>query len=318
MSDILPYGVETSLSPRAVMLYFVDLLLDRIGVRTVRFGLDTSPPPEGALVTNCPKIAFSLEGEHAMAVADRNGGRIAIRDQPGSIIYVVPMGWNLLEWVPKRHFVGVLYRRTYTRFVSGRSDGSGVRPLPEHQFHTSSPLSAAGQHLLRAMTILAHSEDPNPDHCLLMKALLIETRKQLINEGGLPSGRARTTWRRICEYIREQWQLPINRDTVAQAFRLHPSHVSRLFREQGNEGFAEYLRRVRMEKAAFFLTRYNLNVEEVSGRCGFSDAGYFHKVFKRVYGMTPSQYRSRRSEGVQDPFSATGVANASLQQQLHH
>ena len=48
--------------------------------------------PKAPLVTNCPKIAFSLEGEHAMAVADRNGGRIAIRHQPGSIIYVVPMG----------------------------------------------------------------------------------------------------------------------------------------------------------------------------------------------------------------------------------
>ena len=168
------------------------------------------------------------------------------------------------------------------------------------------------------MTVLAHSEDPNPDHCLLMKALLIETRKQLINEGDQPSGRAQTTWRRICEYIREHWQLPINRDSVAQTFRLHPTHASRLFREQGNEGFSEYLTRVRMEKAAFFLTRYGMNVDEASGRCGFSDAAYFRKVFKRVYGMTPSQYRSRRSDGVQDSFSATGVSNASLQQQLHH
>ena len=54
----------------------------------------------------------------------------------------------------------------------------------------------------------------------------------------------------------------------------------------------QYLTVVRIRQAARLLRETDLAVTEISDRCGFGDVTYFEKVFRRLRGMTPRQYRS--------------------------
>lgn len=57
--------------------------------------------------------------------------------------------------------------------------------------------------------------------------------------------------------------------------------------------FIDYLHWVRLGKAKMILQKYHLNVNEVAHRCGYSDASYFCRLFKRQFEVTPSEYRER-------------------------
>lgn len=69
---------------------------------------------------------------------------------------------------------------------------------------------------------------------------------------------------------------------------------SKLYRElKGIEGYSlsDYVRNVRLEKAAYLLTNSNLNIQEIMTEVGFINSSHFTKVFKLKYNMTPSEYK---------------------------
>ena len=58
----------------------------------------------------------------------------------------------------------------------------------------------------------------------------------------------------------------------------------------------KYIRNYRLKKATEFLLNSKSTVEEVAYMCGFKDAGYFSRIFKEEYGMTPREYKSRATK----------------------
>ncbi|HAP6869770.1 TPA: helix-turn-helix transcriptional regulator, partial [Enterococcus faecium] len=55
--------------------------------------------------------------------------------------------------------------------------------------------------------------------------------------------------------------------------------------------FSKYLKKVRISKAKLFLTETRLTLTEICEKVGYTELGYFSRVFKEETGMTPSQYR---------------------------
>jgi two-component system response regulator YesN len=49
---------------------------------------------------------------------------------------------------------------------------------------------------------------------------------------------------------------------------------------------------VRVNRAKFMLQSYRMSVKEIAATCGYSDAAYFCRVFRKVTGLTPMQYRT--------------------------
>jgi two-component system response regulator YesN len=69
-------------------------------------------------------------------------------------------------------------------------------------------------------------------------------------------------------------------------------HLSRKFKEKTGVGLNEYMVIFRLKKAKeFLLTRDKMSICEVAFHCGFNDSNYFSWLFKKTYGVTPSQYR---------------------------
>lgn len=81
--------------------------------------------------------------------------------------------------------------------------------------------------------------------------------------------------------------------SLAEAAGYSRHHFSRLFGASEGLSPARYVTRLRMEEAVSALGASSLPIKAVAERCGFSDANYFSKVFKRTYGMTPRAFRGR-------------------------
>lgn len=85
--------------------------------------------------------------------------------------------------------------------------------------------------------------------------------------------------------------LPLRR--LAQSVNLSPTRLWYLFKAETGSPPARYLRTLRMEGATTLLVDTFLSVKEIIARVGFSDGSHFVRDFKRIYGVTPTEYRKQ-------------------------
>lgn len=96
------------------------------------------------------------------------------------------------------------------------------------------------------------------------------------------------------KFIKNNYAKNIGLNDVAQVVNLSPVYFSVLFKKETNANFVDYLNRVRIDAAKEMLREIKYNISEIAGGCGFSDYRYFSKIFKKIVGITPSDYRSRQ------------------------
>ena len=75
--------------------------------------------------------------------------------------------------------------------------------------------------------------------------------------------------------------------------KLSPFHFSRAFKSATGESPHAYLVKARVEAAMLLLSRTDLPIAQVGRKLGFSTPGHFTALFRRIAGMTPSQFRAQ-------------------------
>lgn len=85
----------------------------------------------------------------------------------------------------------------------------------------------------------------------------------------------------------------ISIEAMAEFAGYSRSHFCRLFRQFTGKAPHEYLLELRINMAIRMLHSGNYTVKETADMCGFSESGYFCKVFRRVTGVTPAAFRNR-------------------------
>lgn len=98
---------------------------------------------------------------------------------------------------------------------------------------------------------------------------------------------------RAKQYIQREYFKDITLNEVANYVFLNPAYLSRLFKEQTGENFVDYLIQVRMKAAGELLKNPGFKVYEVGSMIGYSSTKYFFRIFKKVYGCTPNEYRQK-------------------------
>jgi two-component system, response regulator YesN len=93
------------------------------------------------------------------------------------------------------------------------------------------------------------------------------------------------------KYISEHYTENISLHDMATRFHLSTSRFCVVFREGTGETFLDYLNLVRIRKAEELLLQSNLSIYEVAYQVGFNSTNYFSKLFKRIAGKQPSEYR---------------------------
>jgi two-component system, response regulator YesN len=96
------------------------------------------------------------------------------------------------------------------------------------------------------------------------------------------------------QYLREHATDPqLGLHVLAEAFSLSPGYVSRFFKAHAGIGMAEYLERLRIERASAMLTEGTQTVACIARGVGYTNPNTFYKAFKRIVGVTAAEYRHR-------------------------
>lgn len=97
---------------------------------------------------------------------------------------------------------------------------------------------------------------------------------------------------RILAYLGERFTDPsLNVTSVADAFGISDKYLSQFFKEQTNERLSTYIETLRMERACKLMQREGLNINDIAAQSGYVSPHTFRAAFKKVHGVTPTQYR---------------------------
>ncbi|MBO5337388.1 MAG: response regulator [Lachnospiraceae bacterium] len=112
-----------------------------------------------------------------------------------------------------------------------------------------------------------------------------------IQENGNENLRMNAVTESIRLYIENHYMEDIALQDVAAAMNYSDAYFCKLFKQCFDKSFVSYLTWFRVEKAKELLADVLVNVKEISINVGYRDSNYFTKVFKRLVGVTPSEYR---------------------------
>ena len=99
--------------------------------------------------------------------------------------------------------------------------------------------------------------------------------------------------KKILSYIEENYQNKITLNDIAGHIHLCESECTRLFKRHMNTTLFAFLQEYRIERSLEFLQAYQ-PVSAVADKAGFSDPNYYSKVFAKIKGCSPREYRKHR------------------------
>jgi len=100
-----------------------------------------------------------------------------------------------------------------------------------------------------------------------------------------------STLKPAIEYIYKNKSENVSAEKVAKICHISSSYFSRLFAKETGENFSTYVAKLKVEWAKNMLEETSMNINEISEELGFSESGYFIKIFKKHEGVTPFLYR---------------------------
>ena len=97
------------------------------------------------------------------------------------------------------------------------------------------------------------------------------------------------------EFCRLNFARPIGVGDMARVANMSRFHFSRVFEKARGTSPGRYLARVCLEEAMRLVAAGGTTVKEVARRCGYGDANYFCKVFRKSFGVSPGAFRRVRT-----------------------
>ena len=97
-------------------------------------------------------------------------------------------------------------------------------------------------------------------------------------------------FKRIFAYIEKNIKT-VTPSSVAEFSCYNFPYFSKLFKKHVGCNLSEYINKKRLEMASALLLESEKSIENIGYEVGFNHKSYFHRVFKRYYGVTPEEYR---------------------------
>jgi AraC-like DNA-binding protein/ligand-binding sensor protein len=95
------------------------------------------------------------------------------------------------------------------------------------------------------------------------------------------------------DFIRQHQADEISLADVAKAVNTSTFYFCKIFKKYTGLNFTDYVSRIRIEKAKSLLLNPNLRISEIAYEVGFQSLTHFNRVFKRVAGQSPTEYRDK-------------------------
>lgn len=123
--------------------------------------------------------------------------------------------------------------------------------------------------------------------CLLFTQLLRENAPVRSSQN---VSRTIQHYQQILEYLTQEYQTA-DLTSVSEAIHFSKQYVCRIVKEASGQTFQSLLLSIKLEMVCSYLLRSNLSIEKITEVCGFSTPSYLSRSFKKVYGVSPSEYK---------------------------
>lgn len=97
--------------------------------------------------------------------------------------------------------------------------------------------------------------------------------------------------RNSLNYIDFHYMEPLNLEGLAARFAINKNYLSSRFHKEVGVTVTEYINSIRVRRSEELLGKTALSMQSVAEQCGFSDANYFTRIFKKINGVSPNEYR---------------------------
>ena len=97
--------------------------------------------------------------------------------------------------------------------------------------------------------------------------------------------------RSCLNYIDFHYMEPLSLENLAGRVAINKNYLSTRFHRETGTTVTDYINRIRVQRAADMLGKTAFSMQDIAERCGFADANYFSRIFKKINGTSPNEYR---------------------------
>ncbi len=161
-----------------------------------------------------------------------------------------------------------------------------------------SSIGLPGSELSR-LAVRLYREYLDRDCCsaLVIEGLVLEMLALVARPERVPERRPPAWLSRVEDLLRSGFQQNLTIGEVAAEVAVHPSHLSRVFRQFHNQAIGDYLHELRVQFACQQLADPEVALSAIATDSGFADQSHFTRVFKQCTGMTPGAFRAVQKAG---------------------
>ncbi|MHC5248772.1 response regulator transcription factor [Enterococcus sp. LJL90] len=121
---------------------------------------------------------------------------------------------------------------------------------------------------------------------------VLEELLQLVSEQPVEKQLSEVS-QQVIEIVRKKYKQELNLKNVADELHLNAVYLGQLFKKELHSSFAQYLNQVRIKRAQQLLLYSNQNINEIAEAIGYNNTNYFSKMFKKLNGITPKEFREQ-------------------------
>jgi|SRR5690625_582028 len=145
--------------------------------------------------------------------------------------------------------------------------------------------------------MIKECETKQPDHTHYIKSLLTKLLIQIYRESFHEPPKFDSPMHerisKIGTYLNQHYHENLTLDSVAAQFYISPAYLSRTFKKITGFHFGEYIQAIRLREARRQLTESNQKVLTIAENVGYHSIAHFNKTFKKMSGVSPTQFRKQ-------------------------
>ena len=189
--------------------------------------------------------------------------------------------WEL-KWV---HFYGPNLKAIYEKYIERGGVCCFVTNKSERYSTILSDLYSAAESTNNIRDMLIYEK--------LTKLLTLLMEDSWQDENAYHERNSKQNLQSVKEFLDQNYKEKITLEDLSEKFYINKYYLTRIFKEQFGISVIDYLLSVRITHAKQLLRFSELTIEKVGTECGIPDANYFARIFKKIEGCAPGEYRRR-------------------------